>query len=233
MSAATIDADRVLFLRYVDGASLAEVASAAGLTRQGMRNRWERHGWQLPERRHALTAREIRTVRESAEAGRTVPEIARETGLQRRTVAAALARLGVTAAPAPKPMAKPNHWRRLLGRLLNKETWRAILGPSADHRDRKRELHGLQRYCRAAGIELPRAAHAPLGRVWTTAPSVLDAVAASLAELASGPRPLSSLPWRGTCKPETLARHLLAAGCRIERPGRGVARIVHGPGGER
>lgn len=158
-----IESDRALFLRYLAGSEIKPLADEAGLTRRGLRDRWEARGWQLPVRRKELLASEAKTILAMARSGKTTPEIVTATGRQRETIEAFLRREGVRTARATRPLPKLDHWRRMVGRLLDGETWRAILGPNAVANDRKRELHGLQRYCARAGIPVPAAAHAHLG----------------------------------------------------------------------
>jgi len=155
--------DHALFLRYVAGEELAPLADEAGLTRQGLRDRWRIRGWQLPSRRKWLLASEAKAIRAMAENGKPICEMVAATGRQREVINAFLRREGLTTTHATPSLRKTEHWRHLLGRLLDGETWRAILGPEADSRDRKRELHGLQRYCAHVGIPLPKAAKAAIG----------------------------------------------------------------------
>lgn len=162
--ARAVDPNHALFLRYCAGERLQLLADEAGLTRRGLRDRWESRGWQLPVRRKELLVSEAKAILTMARAGKTVPEIVTATGRQRETIEAFLRRKGMHAARAPRPMVKAEHWRRVLGRLLNGDTWRAILGPNAVANDRKRELHGLQRYCARVHIPLPAAALTTIGR---------------------------------------------------------------------
>ena len=75
-----LDPDHALFLRYLAGSEIKPLSDEAGLTRRGLRDRWEARGWQLPVRRRELRTAETKAILALVREGKTTPEIVTATG---------------------------------------------------------------------------------------------------------------------------------------------------------